>query len=372
MTGARVLADSIPRETGPRSEAALGAPPLCQVAFSVTDLRRTRAWYRDVFGFVPAGGTRLFRGPLASRVQGLPRAASSCRWLIDQQEFFQLEMFQFTSPPVRPKPVEWRPCDVGYTMVGVHVTDFSGALERLRHSGVVPMTEPIGPAGSRRVCVRDPEGVVLELMEDDPRRPGALPRLRPAIPVATRSVTLSVPNLDRSLRFFSETLGLAGARGLVLHGPQHETLWGLAGAQRRSAVLWAGDYLLELVQYLHPAGKPWPPGYRISDQGLLNVAFGFRSKAAFDATFRRCLSAGYRGNWRPLNLGAWAVVYVNDDQGFSVELLFVRPWYDRAIGFQQPIPGTGGVARTTRGHTWAAMLQRLKHRLEAGARAKEK
>lgn len=318
--------------------AGADAPPLCQVAFSVTDLRRTHTWYRDVFGFLPAGCTRLNRGPLASRVQGLPRAASTCWWLVDQQEFFQLEVFQFASPPVRPKPADWRPCDIGYTSVGLHVADFAETVDRLRRQGGEPLTEPVGAAGSRRVCVRDPEGVILELMEDDPRRPDAPARLRPEIPVAARSITLSVPDLDRSLRFFTETLGLPAARGVVLHGPEHEALWGLPGAQRRSALLWAGDFLVELTQYTQPVGKPWPAGYRISDQGLLNIALGFRSKAAFDAAYRRCLATGYRGNWRPLNLGAWAVVYVNDDQGFSVELLFSRRWYDRRMGFRPAMP----------------------------------
>jgi len=148
-------------------------PPLCQVAFSVTDLRRTDRWYREMFGFVPAGGTRTFRGPIASRVQGLPSAASTCWWLVDRQDFFQLELFQFE----RPRPADCQPCDVGYARVGLHVADF-------------------------------------------------------------------------------------------------------------------------------------------------------------DAVYARALAAGYRGNWRPLNLQAWAVVYLNDDQGFSVELLFVRPWYDGRMGFQ--------------------------------------
>lgn len=344
MTRDSVQAEGISREVGPRP-AAVGAPPLCQVAFSVTDLRRTHAWYRELFGFLPGGGTRLFRGPLASRVQGLPGAASTCWWLVDQQDFFQLEMFQFTNPPVRPRPADWRPCDIGYTMVGLHVADFVDTVDRLRRRGVAPLTQPIGPAGSRRVCVRDPEGVILELMEDDPRQPDAPSRVRPEIPVAARSITLSVPDLDRSLRFFAETLGHPAARGVVLHGPEHEALWGLSGAQRKSALLWAGDFLLELVQYTQPTGKPWPAGYRISDQGLLNIALGFRSKAAFDAAYQRCLAAGHRGNWRPLNLGAWAVVYVNDDQGFSVELLFVRRWYDRPMGFRPAMPYVVAAAR---------------------------
>jgi len=84
----------------------LPVPSVCQVAFSATDLERTHAWYREIFGFLPSGGTR-------------------------------------------------------------------------------------------RVCVRDPEGVLLELMEDDPRLPSTPLRARPEVPVAVRSVTLSVPDLDR-------------------------------------------------------------------------------------------------------------------------------------------------------------------------------
>jgi len=314
----------------------MSALPLCQVAFSVTDLARTYRWYRDLFGYLPSGGTRLFRGPLASRVQGLPNAASTCWWLVDQQEFFQLEMFQFASPRARPLPADWRPCDVGYTTVGLHVIDFDATLARLARAGVRALSAPLGRPGARRVCVRDPEGVLLELMEDDPRNPLAQLRPRPEVPVATRSVTLSVCDLDRSRRFFVDTLGLPEATGVPLHGPEHEALWGLDGAQRRALLLWAGDFLVELVQYTKPVGNPWPEGYRISDQGLLNIAFGFRDKRHFDEVYRRCLAAGHRGNWRPLNLGAWTVVYVNDDQGFSVELLFVRPWYEGPMGFNAP------------------------------------
>lgn len=316
----------------------LGHPPLCQIAYSVTDLSRTHRWYRDTFGFVPAGGTRLFRGPIASRVQGLPGAASVCWWLVDRQEFFQLEMFEFESPPVRPLPPERRLCDIGYNMVGLHVADFDAALARLASHRSQPLSAPVGAPGQRRVCVRDPEGVLLEVMEDDPCAAFRRPHERPEIPVSAVGVTLSVPDLARSRRFFVDTLGLPVLDELRLHGPEHEALWGLAGARRSALVLRAGDCLLELVQYHDPAGKPWPEGYRISDQGLLNIALGFRSKAAFDAAYARCIAAGYRGNWRPFNLGAWTVVYVNDDQGFSVELLFVRHWYEGPMGFRPKLP----------------------------------
>jgi short-subunit dehydrogenase len=300
------------------------------VAFSVTDLRRTHGWYRETLGFAPAGGTSLFAGPLASRVQGLPRAASTCWWLVDRQDFFQLELFEFRRPPVRPLPPDWRPCDIGYTMLGVHVADLDRTLER---AGSRSLGEPIGPAGARRACVRDPEGVLIELMEDDPRTATRRERPRPEVPAVARSVTLSVPDLERSRRFFCDVLGLGVAEGTRLHDPDHEALWGLEGAKRSSVVLSASDFLVELVRYDEPAGRPWPPGYRISDQGLLNVAFGFRTRRDLDSVYERCTAAGLAGNSRPLGFGPWSVTYVNDDQEFSVELLHVDAWYRGRMGF---------------------------------------
>lgn len=309
-------------------------PVLCQVAFSVTDLKRTHQWYRDVFGFLPSGGTLLFRGPSASRVQGLSKAASTCWWLVDQQDFFQLEMFKFKHPKAKPLPENWRPCDIGYNMVGLHVINFDAALDRLAAAGTKPLTDPMGDRGERRVCVRDPEGVLLEVMEDDPRCPGAPERLRPEEPVATRSITLSVPDLEKSRRFFVDTLGLTEANGLTLHRPEHEALWGLDGAKRKTLLLWAGDFLVEIVQYLDPVGKSWPNGYRISDQGILNIAVGYRDRVDFDTLYDRISSAGYKGNCKPLKLPSGGVVYINDDQGFSVETLYIMNWSEGLFGFR--------------------------------------
>lgn len=307
---------------------------LSQIALSVADVRRAQRWYRDVLGLEAAGGTNLFAGPLASMVQGVPRSASTCWWLVDRQDLFQVELFEFRSPLVRRLPRDWRPCDIGYTTVSFWVADFEAALERAAAAGAAPLSDPVGEPGARRACVRDPDGVLVELMEDDPRGPEARERPRPGLGAVARSVTLSVPDLERSRRFFAGTLGLEVAGGLELHGPEHEALWGLEGATRESLLLWADDMLIELVHYTEPGGKPWPPGYRISDQGLLNIAFGFRRRDEFEAAHRRCLEAGLSANGPPLRLGAWSVVYVNDDQGFSVELLHVEPWYERQMGFR--------------------------------------
>jgi short-subunit dehydrogenase/catechol 2,3-dioxygenase-like lactoylglutathione lyase family enzyme len=312
---------------------------LSQIALSVSDVRSSQRWYRDVLRLEPGGGTNLFAGPLSSMVQGIPRAASTCWWLIDRQDLFQVELFEFRSPLVRELPPDWRPCDIGYTTVSLWVDDLDAALDRARKEGSESLTDPTGEPGERRACLRDPDGVLVELMEDDPRSDAPRERPRPEIGAVARAVTLSVPDLERSRRFFADVLGLPVAEGVELHRPEQEALWGLDGAKRERVCLWADDFLVELVSYSDPPGRPWPDGYRISDLGLLNIAFGFRDRSEFDDACRRCAEAGVDGNGPPLHLGAWSVIYVNDDQGFSVELLHVEHWYEGQMGFRpRPTP----------------------------------
>jgi len=321
---------------------------LSQIALSTSDVRRSQRWYREVLGLEPGGGTNLFAGPLSSMVQGVPRAASTCWWLVDRQDLFQVELFEFRSPLVRALPDDWRPSDVGYAMVAFTVGDLDAAVGRAREAGTPPLSEPIGAAGERRVCLRDPDGVLLELMEDDPRAPVERPRPRSEIPAVARAVSLSVADLESSRRFFVDVLGLPVAADIELHAPEHEVLWGLEGAQRDRTCLWADDFLVELVSYSEPAPRPWPEGYRISDLGLLNIAFGFRDRAGFDEAVRRCRDAGVEGNGPALHLGAWSVIYVNDEQGFSVELLHVEPWYEGQMGFRpRPTPRVAPFAGRT-------------------------
>ena len=311
------------------------APPLNQIAFSVVDLRLTERWFREGFGLLPAGGSRaLMRGPLATKVQGLPRAASTCWWLLGRNSWFQLELFQFDRPMAKPMPPDFRPCDIGYTRIGIWVEDFDATLKRLAGLSSQPLINPLGERGGRRACVRNPDGVYVEIMEDDPL-PQFNRRGRVDCPAAIRSVTVSVPQLFDVAIFFEAGIGLK-ASTVALHTPEHEALWGLAGATTASRVFDGGEVLIEVVQYLDPAGKPRPDDYRLSDQGILNIAFGARRKSDFDAVYGRAEAFGAQPNCRPVHLPtAGSVVYVNDPHGFSVEILRTTPGLsDRIFGFE--------------------------------------
>ena len=309
-------------------------PHIAQVAFSVMDLDKTHAFYR-LLGFEPAGGTAGFRGPVTAKVQGLPESASICWWMVDQRGFMQLELFAFERPPMRGLPTDWRACDIGYTTLGVHVGDFDGVIGALAAAGFTTLTPALGLDGARRVCVRDPDGVLVEVMEDDPRPVGASPRVRPEIGAVARYVTLSVPDLARARRFWVDTVGLEEAHDVRLHDSEHEALWGLAGADCERLLLWANDFLVELVCYAEPLGRPWPQDYRISDQGILNVALGTRDMAEMRALYDALMKAGYSSESDIFPIGDGGCVYCRDDQGFSLELLCsADPDMDERVGFK--------------------------------------
>ena len=320
----------------PVAGPSIEPPPLNQLAFSVLDVAAMRRWYQDKLGFLPSGGTDDFGNPIGSWIQGLPNVDVATRWMVDQQEFLQLEMFQFKNPKSKSRPQDWAPNDSGYTIIGVHVSDFDARVAALRTAGVALLTEPIGAPGFRRVCVRDSEGNIVELMEEDPRQGGtkSRARLRPEVPVVARSITVSVPDIERSRRFFVDTLRLEECTDFVLHRPEHEELWNLKGAAAKTHLLWAGDFLVELRQYTNPAAKSWPRGYRICDQGMMNIAFGFRKRKDFDQICDRAYESGYRSNSPPFHLFDWGTVYMNDDQCLSVELLWVEPGANRKMGFE--------------------------------------
>jgi catechol 2,3-dioxygenase-like lactoylglutathione lyase family enzyme len=318
-----------------------------QMSISSLHAERSRQWYVDAFAVVPTGGMKPAetirewhdRGSFEDRVEMgalLGIAGADLRqalWFIDQRDFFQFELFDFAAPRVRPLSKRWRPCDIGYTTVGMHVDDLDATLARLVEIGTAPLTPPMGESGRRRVCVVDPDGVLLELMEDDYETPVALPRPRPDIPTVTRSITLSVSDMERAHRFWVGTLGLREATDVILHGPEHEALWGLKGASRETMLLYANDFWVEVVKYSEPLGRPWPEDYRITDQGIFNVGLASRDRHTFDQVCDRVAQAGYRME-TPSRRPDLDVQYVVDDQGFSVQINHNGETLDEFLGFK--------------------------------------
>ena len=191
-------------------------------------------------------------------------------------------------------------------------------------------------------------------MEDDPLSGAGLAPSRSACPVAVRSVTLSVPDLARSEAFFSRGLGLERSDA-ALRAPEHEALWGLAGARRAR----------QRVQRRRRPRRARPVS-RSGRAAAPAAATGSRIKAS--STSPSALGAGAstasstgaharpgRGtNRRPLHMPGAGVVYVNDPDQFSVELLWMSRPRSKRWGFtprpaaKRPRADTHAVERTVR------------------------
>ncbi len=308
---------------------------ICQVAFTALDAAALRQWYADVFGLVKSGKV-IFFPPATSRVQGIRGAWEKCSWLIDQQDYFQLEFFQFWKPRTRLKDIDWRPCDIGYNMLGIAVNDFDQVLRNVCAYSAIPLPLVLGVAGERRACVTDPEGNWVEIYEQDPLTTiqGTCPGVvRPEVPAVVRTMRVSVPSLEEACTSFVDAMGLQRVDDFQLHTQKHEKLWGLPRARARSQVLRGANFLVELVEYTSPVAKPWPSGYSLADQGFMNIALGYRNSRDYARSFAQATSNGMRPNGKVLDGGVFQVMYVNDPHGFSVEMLNARPALWSLTGF---------------------------------------
>ena len=309
------------------------SPRVAQLALCSADLPQTLRLYSEVFGFADAGGRR-FWGEWLARVQGLgDDAACLLWWMVGRQDLVQLEFFHHTLPRQRPLREDWRPCDHGWVRWGLAVPDFDAALARLEAFGVATLTAPVEHEGLRRVCFSDPgTGIVVEVLEEGAATPGAVrPRHLDLVPAVVYAA-VSVADLERARAFFVGTLGLSEEDPDTVHPAALESLWGLDGARREQFVVRGGDVYLEVVRYDDPAPRRPPDDARLSDQGFMNVAVGFRDRRSADALLARVSDRGYAVNaeFPPSPAGG---TYLVDDQGTSLELLYCPREFDADFGF---------------------------------------
>jgi len=298
---------------------------LNQVAIIVENAEASVSFYEQLLGIPRVGGT-TFKGRAAERVQALPDPLFDAHWHMDDREYFQIELFQYQRPPSRPFARLRKPWDIGYSRVALEVNDpgaFHGACERQSVPGLSPVRSI---AGEPRFTLQDPNGVLLEV--------GPASRPVPAnLGARLAGVALSVPSLDIALRSFRDA---AGCPVRDAAPPDKGALWGEPPARKRSVVLDAGTAWLEINEYADPAPAPWPDGYRICDYGIMNVAFGFREADPIRAAWARMQRGGFKPHGELVDsVGQVLVGYMDDPQGFNVELLMVRPWLDGVMGFRR-------------------------------------
>jgi catechol 2,3-dioxygenase-like lactoylglutathione lyase family enzyme len=135
---------------------------------------------------------------------------------------------------------------------------------------------------------------------------------------------LSVADLDRSIAFYRDLLGMRLVR-VIESGPEMPlgTIVGMPGATARIAHLESGTddepgMMLELFQYTSPEGTPIPQDRRQADHGFIHAGF---TSTDTRADFARLRDAGVEFLSDPVEYrpGVW-VVYFRGPDGEVCEL----------------------------------------------------
>lgn len=134
---------------------------------TVSDLDRSVAFYRDVMGFPVTDAIHL-GGELAEQVTGVAEAQIDIVFVTAPGH--TIELLRFVQPGDGARSA-LRPCDPGFFHLCFMVDDIERVVEAVRTAGY----EPVGPVptvqhgpkkGRRAIYTRDPDGVVLEFMQD--------------------------------------------------------------------------------------------------------------------------------------------------------------------------------------------------------------
>jgi catechol 2,3-dioxygenase-like lactoylglutathione lyase family enzyme len=139
-----------------------------------------------------------------------------------------------------------------------------------------------------------------------------------ASPLRICQTSFSVADLDRSVAFYRDVLGLPLVR--VTDGAGQDArvgvVTGYAGARLRVAFFDVQGHELELIQYVTPAGRRTAPERR--DAGAAHIAFAV---ADADAAYQELRAKGVRFVSPPQDFGTVKACYFTDPDGITLELL---------------------------------------------------
>lgn len=133
---------------------------------AVSDLERSKAFYRDVLGF-PVSDTVHHSGEMVGALMGVKEAEVDIAFVTLPGH--EIELLQFSLLAGR-ETSNLRPVDVGCKHIAFEVDDVAAVLEAIKAGGFEPVGPPQTPAagprkGGKIVYTRDPDGTFLEFMQ---------------------------------------------------------------------------------------------------------------------------------------------------------------------------------------------------------------
>ena len=130
--------------------------------------------------------------------------------------------------------------------------------------------------------------------------------------------TIRVSDVERSLAFYRDGLGLRVLFDLALEGEGLEGATGVKGARGRMVGLLVpgpGKASIELMGFETPRSEP-PPRGRYTGYGNIALAVG-----DLDAAHAACLARGLRPVQAPLSVGGVRMFFLADPDGTPIEIV---------------------------------------------------
>lgn len=137
---------------------------------------------------------------------------------------------------------------------------------------------------------------------------------------------ITVSNLERSLDFWQNVLGLELSHRVHQTGELAAEITGVPGAEISLAVLKVpGGHKIELLQYLAPADRKQNVDFRPCDVGSVHVALTVDD---LNAVLEKIAASGWKSGRKPQTLttgpnAGKRVIYVRDPDGTTIE--FMQP-----------------------------------------------
>lgn len=103
---------------------------------------------------------------------------------------------------------------------------------------------------------------------------------------AVDSVSISVSDMDRSLRFYTQILNFRKVADREVSGEAYERLFGVFGLRLRSVRLRLGDEEIELIESLSPRGRAFPADSHSNDRWFQHIAIVVSDMSAAYARLR--------------------------------------------------------------------------------------
>jgi catechol 2,3-dioxygenase-like lactoylglutathione lyase family enzyme len=252
----------------PAVAASVAVQSVASVGFTVSDMDRSIAFYRDVLTFTPLSDVEV-DGPEYDQFWGMfgVRARVVKMQLGEQQ----LVLTEFLSPPdLRPIPMPSYSHDLWFQHCAIVVRDMEAAWAQLRKHHVRqvsprPQTIPrsnVVAAGIKAMKFRDPDGHNLELLwfPDDKGHP-RWQRSGTDLFLGIDHTAMTVRSTENSTKFYRDLLGMTVSGGTLNMGATQQYLDSLPGARTRVTGLAPrlNPPSLEFLEYELPtAGRPFP------------------------------------------------------------------------------------------------------------------